>query len=103
MSKKRRSSTKEKTVYFGEVVSFKKGNKNIFKIVFPEVPPGVMRELRKVKTLGSAKIRNSNGGVSITPLKNYDPRIASEIALSLGEMGLGLSVDATTIPVNLAF
>ncbi len=87
---------------FGTVIEMSNDNVKKFKIEFPEVPPGIMRELRKeLRLIGARTRRNAMGGISVFPLRAAENAAVeiSEIALSIGDLDLGLAVDAATIPV----
>ena len=85
----------------GYIQEFTRGKKVFFEIVFPEVPKGVMHDLRSLlKNTGGRVCRNSEGGITIIPVDQCCPEIVSDLAFSIGETIPELTVDAETIPVH---
>ncbi len=81
------------------VVGFVKVEKKLLQIIFPEVPQGVMRPLRSLIRHNKGRVhRNATGGITITAKKPCCAKAISSLALDIGELGIGLSVDAETIP-----
>lgn len=85
----------------GYVKESKKGEKVLYEIIFPEPKKGTMRGLRSFlkKTDGGSVRRNSEGGITITPVEPCCPEVVSDLAFSIGESISGLSVDPETIPL----
>jgi len=86
------------------VVGFVKLERGIYETIFPEVPNGAMRFLRPLIRYNKAHVhRNSTGGINITAEDPRDPEATSNLALDIGDLNIGLSVDVETIPrLNLS-
>ncbi|MEK7062326.1 MAG: hypothetical protein AAB940_01140 [Patescibacteria group bacterium] len=84
----------------GYVVEEKKGNKSFFQIFFSEVPKGVMRDIRSLIKINDGRVhRNSVGGITITANNPCCPKSVSNLALDIGDLGKGLTVDTQTFPI----
>ncbi len=81
------------------VVGHVEVDKKTLKIIFPEVPKGIMHNVRSfVEDNGGRVRRNAMGGITVTAKNPCCPEETSDLALSIGELNIGLSVDAGTIP-----
>ncbi|MDI6717700.1 MAG: hypothetical protein QMD86_01470 [Patescibacteria group bacterium] len=85
----------EKSVIVGEVKKFK----GSFYIFFPETPKKVMRDLRQGVSKFAKINRSADGGINIKPYDSRSAEEISELAFHIGDLGLGITVDANTIPI----
>ncbi len=81
------------------VIGYVKVEKKLLQIIFPEVPRGVMRPLRSLIKYNHGRVhRNATGGITITAEDSCCAEAISSLALDIGDLGVGLNVDAETIP-----
>ena len=92
-----KSAKGENEIVVGHVKAFKKNGKDVFRIDFPKMPADIKAFRSAVRDV--ARIRyDGMGGITVSP---KDPCFTSELAYSIGELGLGLSIDARTIPIQI--
>ena len=88
-----------KSIHKVMVVGYVRVEKKLLQIIFPEVPKGGMRPLRSLIKHNRGRVhRNSEGGISITAKDPCCAEAISNLALDIGDLGIGLSVNAETIP-----
>ena len=82
------------------IIGFVKIEKGEYEAIFQEAPKGEMRPLRSLIRHNKARMnRNASGGINIVAEDPRDPEAISNLVLDIEELGIGLSVDAETIPV----